>query len=105
MPWRCDASVRTTVFTLGLKGCRVVGDVRACFVFSKSRLCSGSQAHGVSFCSSCLRWLVRQAVSGAKVPNCAMRPRNERSSFMFSGFLNSRSAANFSSSGGYRRPR
>ena len=105
MPCSRDASVRTTVLTRGSNGCRVVGEVKAAFVCLKSDVCSGSHTQGVSFRSSCLRWLVRQALSGENAPNWATRPRNERSSLIFSGCLNSRRAANFSSSGGYRRPR
>ena len=78
MPCSLEALVRTTVFTLGSNGCSVVGDVRAFLVFSKSRLCSGSHTHGVSFCSSCRRWLVRHAVSGANAPNWATKPWKER---------------------------
>ena len=48
----------------------------------------------VSFCSSCRRWLVRHAVSGANAPNWATKPRKERSSFTLDGFLNSRRATN-----------
>ena len=33
MPCRHDASVRTTVFTLGSNGCSIVGEVRAFLVF------------------------------------------------------------------------
>ena len=99
MPCRRDASVRRTVFTRGSNGCSVVGHVSASFVCLKSVVCSGSHTHGVSFRRSCLRWLVRQALSGENAPNCATRPRKERSSFTFSSCLNSRSAANLSSSG------
>ena len=33
IPWSRDASVRTTVFTRGSKGCSVVGDARAFLCF------------------------------------------------------------------------
>ena len=83
-----------------LVGRMTVGEVKEAFlVFSKSNLCSGSHTHGVSFCRSCLKWLVRHAVSGANAPNSATRPRNERSSLTFPGCWKLRKAANLSLSG------
>ena len=95
MPCRHDASVRTTVLRFGSKGWCIVGDVRAFFVFSKSKLCSGSQTQGVSFCRSWPRWLVRQAVLGANAPNRAMSPRKEHNSLTLFGCWKFRSTVIF----------